>query len=213
MTNEKINWSKSLKFPLTFIVLIWIIHIVKVVFNLSLGQYGVYPREIFGLKGILLSPLIHANWGHLMSNSAPLLVLMVIIFQFYPKISGRVFTLIYIFTGLAVWLFGNPGEVRSFHIGASGVVYGLVSFVFWSGLFRRNLISIALALVVTLLYSGMFYGILPTEKGISWESHLYGALVGILVAYIYRHSIHAEEKKEKEWEVQQEKFFQEDPFA
>lgn len=104
------------------------------------------------------------------------------------------FALLYILTGIAVWLFARP----VYHIGASGVVYGLVSFIFWSGIFRKQVRSIILALIVTVLYSGMFLGILPNEDGISWESHLLGAFVGIIVAFIYR----KKKASRDEWEEQ-----------
>jgi hypothetical protein len=99
------------------------------------------------------------------------------------------FWIIYLFTGLSVWLFARPVS----HIGASGVVYGLVAFIFWNGIFRRSIRSIILAVVVTMLYSGMFMGILPQQEGISWESHLFGALVGVVTAYWFRGVLEDEE--------------------
>lgn len=113
------------------------------------------------------------------------------LFFFFRKVAIQAFALIYLLTGFAVWIFAR----ESFHIGASGVVYGLVSFVFWSGIFRRNIKSIVLALVVTVLYSSYFLGIVPGEDGISWESHLLGGLVGILVAFIYRKDLEAEDEE------------------
>ena len=115
-----------------------------------------------------------------MSNSVPLFVMTFIILFFYRRIAYQSIFLIYVLTGLAVWAFARGNVI---HIGASGVVYGLVAFVFWTGLFRRNVKSIMLALVITILYSGLFLGVLPNQPGISWESHLFGGLVGILVAY------------------------------
>jgi membrane associated rhomboid family serine protease len=187
----------SLKLPFQFIVLIWGIHFFQVLTNTDFGGFGVYPREIFGLRGVLFAPLIHDDLRHLISNSAPLFLLAVIIMLFYRRVAVRGMAMIYLLTGVAVWLFAR----RVYHIGASGVVYGLVSFVFWSGVFRRSLKSIILALIVTFLYSGYFLGILPNQEGISWESHLLGGLVGIFTAYWYKEEIEADEQKQPpSWE-------------
>ena len=126
-----------------------------------------------------------------------MLVLSVMIIYFYPRVANRSMLMIYVLTGLAVWIFGR----RVFHIGASGVVYGLVSFVFWMGIFRRSLKSIILALIVTVLYSGYFLGILPNQEGISWESHLLGGIVGIFTAYWFKEQIELDEEVQKpSWE-------------
>lgn len=208
----KSEFKNSLKFPIFFIVLIWVIHIFKIVFNLPLNRLGVLPRVPSGLKGIFTSPLIHSDFPHLMSNSAPAIILLTMIFVFYRKVALKSFVLIYILTGIAVWLFAK----NAWHIGASGVVYGLVSFVFWTGIFRRNIKSIVLALVVTILYSGYFAGIVPTEPGISWESHLFGAIVGIFVAYLFRKQIDQDELVDEyarqEYETE-EHFFEPDTFS
>ncbi len=206
------EFKRSLRFPVFFIALIWIIHLLKIGLNLPLNRLGVLPREVYGLKGILASPLIHSDFTHLASNSAPAIILLTMIFVFYRKVALKSFVLIYILTGVAVWLFAK----NAFHIGASGVVYGLVSFVFWSGIFRRNIKSIVLALVVTILYSGYFAGIVPTEPGISWESHLFGAIVGIFVAYVYRKQIEEEGEIDEyvhQPEEREEFFFERDTFV
>jgi len=121
---------------------------------------------------------------------------------FYRKVAFSSIFLIYLLTGIGVWAFGRA---HVFHIGASGVVYGLVSFVFWTGIFRRNLKSVVLALMVTILYSGYFLGILPNQEGISWESHLIGGIVGILVAFLFKNSIEIDEHKEDPWLNEDEK--------
>ncbi|MBR9921483.1 MAG: rhomboid family intramembrane serine protease [Bacteroidetes bacterium] len=187
------RFRESLNFPLVFVGIMWVIHLLKSVLDLNLVQFGVYPRVTQGIKGIFFSPLIHSDWHHLLSNSVPFVVLSVMIFFFYRRVAIRSYILIYILTGLAVWLFGR----RVFHIGASGVVYGLLAFVFWSGIFRRSLKSIVLALIVTFLYSGYFLGVLPNQEGISWESHLLGALAGIFTAFWYKNEIEADEIPKK----------------
>jgi len=118
--------------------------------------------------------------------------LSALIFLFYRRVAVKSFMLIYLLTGLAVWAFGRD----VWHIGASGVVYGLLSFVFWNGIFRRSFKSIALSLAILIMYSGYFIGIVPGKPGISWESHLYGALVGILVSYLFKDAIERDEVPE-----------------
>ena len=171
----KMSFWQSLKFPLYFTVFIWFIHIFKVFTQIDLDRLGIMPHDRFGLWGILFAPLLHADFGHLASNSVPFLVTSVMIIYFFPSVALRAFILIYIVSGLCVWLFARPFLV---HIGLSYVVYGLVSFVFWTGIFRRSVRSIVLSLIVVTLYSGMVEGVLPTEevlkRHISWESHLIG---------------------------------------
>ncbi len=145
--------------------------------------WGIVPRFTESWKGIFTSPLMHGGWDHIISNSAPMIVLLLMLFYFYRKIAWASLILIWVLTGSAVWFLARGNSV---HIGASGVIYGLVAFIFWNGIFRRDLKSIILLLIVTILYSGMLYGVLPTQPGVSWESHLYGGLVGILVSYIMR---------------------------
>jgi membrane associated rhomboid family serine protease len=203
----------SLGAPAIFVGILVIIQIFSSIFGLELGVYGVYPRDLTGFRGVFLSPLLHSGWPHLISNSPPLFFMSAMILFFYKKIGFKAITMIYILTGIAVWLFGRS----VFHIGASGVVYGLVAFVAWSGIFRRNIKAIALSLIVVFYYGSMFMGILPGQEGISWESHLLGALVGIFVAYWFKSDIEKdEEKKEFEWEKEPElppkNFFDNDPF-
>ncbi len=186
--NEKI--LKRLTFPIAFVGLIWVIHIFQVFSGIDLRTLGVFPGRIEGLPGILTSPLIHASWEHLFYNSISFLILGTIIFWFYPKIALKSFFWIYIMSGLGVWIFAPP---NAYHIGASGLVYGMVSLVFWSGIFRRNMKSIVLALIILMLYAGYFGGIVPGKEGISWQSHLLGAITGIILAWIYRSNIEEDE--------------------
>ncbi|TNE55525.1 MAG: rhomboid family intramembrane serine protease [Bacteroidetes bacterium] len=147
------------------------------------------PRRLWGLRGIVTAPLVHGSWEHLLSNSFPLFVLSAITLYFYRKVAMRAFWMIYFLTGISVWLLARP----VLHIGASGVVYGLVSFIFWNGIFRRSLRSIILALIVMILYSGMFLGILPDQEGISWESHLLGSIAGIFVSFWFKEELEDDE--------------------
>ena len=168
--------------PLLFPVVLWAVHLISLLFNEDLSKLGLLPRNLLGLLGIFTSPLIHADFSHLISNTIPLIILGWIIFYFYPKLSYLLFVCIYFFTGLLVWIFAR----QVYHIGASGIVYGFVSFLFFSGIFRRDNTSIALALVITFLYGGLVWGMIPGWKGISWESHLFGAITGLIAAYLFR---------------------------
>ena len=202
MKEKTIRAIQSLRFPFVLIVTMWVIHLVKVVTNISFVQLGIFPQHIEGLKGIITAPLIHGDWGHLISNTVPFAVLTSIIFIFYRRVAVRSFLLIYLFTGLAVWLFAReytPAGNPIWHIGASGVVYGLLSFVFWNGVFRKSFKAIALALAILVMYSGYFLGIVPNQPGISWESHLFGALVGIAVSYLFKDSIERDEEPKPEY--------------
>ncbi len=199
---QKERLMSSIRPPLQFLFLIWGIHLFQVITTIDFGFLGILPQRIDGLKGIFFAPLIHADFAHLISNSIPLFVLTGIIFFFYRKVAFSTFFMVYILTGLTVWAFAR-GSV--FHIGASGVVYGLVSFVFWTGIFRRSIKAIILALIVTFLYSGMFFGILPNQEGISWESHLLGAVVGIFAAYFFKDKIEEDDRPPVySWETEPE---------
>jgi len=190
------NLFKLIQFPTYLILALWAVHLIKLSTNLYLGNYGLLPREMDGLIGILTAPFIHGSFQHLMSNSVPLFVMTLMIIFFYKRIAYQSMLLICILTGLAVWAFARGNVI---HIGASGVVYGLVSFVFWTGIFRRNVKSIMLALIIVFLYSGLFIGVMPNQKGISWESHLFGGLVGILVAFWMKDRREQDEEPEDPW--------------
>ncbi|MBK8502781.1 MAG: rhomboid family intramembrane serine protease [Saprospiraceae bacterium] len=184
------RFYQSIRLPSLVILILWIIQGFQMFTGLNLGWLGVYPRHEVGIKGIFLSPFIHSqDVMHLINNSVPLFVGLAMILFFYERVAARAIILIYLLTGLGVWLFGRT----VLHIGASGVIYGLISFIFWNGVFRRNIKSIVLALIILMLYSGMFLGVLPNQPGISWESHLIGAIVGILVYFIFRQQLESDE--------------------
>jgi len=173
---------QAIRYPVYFVILMWSVHIIKVFGGFNWDVYGIHPREADGLIGILMSPLLHSGFKHLMSNTIPLFLMFTLISLFYSKVAKISFLAIYLLTGISVWFFGR----HVYHIGASGVVYGLISFVFWSGIFRKNFKSVILTLIIIFLYSGYIAGVFPGQEGISWESHLLGAIVGMLVAFIVR---------------------------
>ena len=165
--------------PLRLIFFMWLVFYVQEYTGMDLGFLGILPRHTSGLPGLLAAPLIHGNWQHLASNTLPILFLGSALFLFYPRIASRVFLYCYLITNILVWLFG-----RSFyHIGASGLVYSLAFFLLFFGLFRRDLKSLFIAIMVTVVYGSLLYRVLSIDPSISWESHLLGALTGVGVAY------------------------------
>ena len=180
-------------------MIMWMVYFISLSLNLDLSRMGILPRDMIGILGIISGPIVHANFSHLLSNTMPLLILGWTIFFFYSKVSYKSFIVIYVLTGLLVWLFAR--EV--YHIGASGIVYGFVSFLFFSGIFRRDNKSIAIALIVTFLYGGIVWGIFPGQKGISWESHLFGGIAGIITAFIFRK---IDPPKQYDWEDEEDDF-------
>lgn len=167
--------------PFRLVFFMWAAFYLEYTFGWPLTLFGIHPRTLFGLIGIVTAPLLHGSLLHLVSNTVPMLFLGSVLFFFYRRIGGDVFIRAYFWTNLLVWLFARPAN----HIGASGVVYALAFFLIFFGLFRRDFLSLFISIVVVILYGGVFYGVLPTDPFISWESHFAGALVGIMTAVTY----------------------------
>ncbi len=182
----------------------WLVKAVEIFFDLELYQYGIFPQDIKGLRGIIFSPFIHGSFSHLISNSIPLLVLGVALYYFYRDVAHKVFFLALIITGLWVWIVARP----SFHIGASGILYSLAAFLFTSGVIRRHPRLMALSLLVAFLYGGMVWGVFPIKEGVSWESHLMGMISGVLLAFHFRR--HGPQRKKYSWELEEEAEEEED---
>lgn len=195
---EKKRFYISLAYSVFFLLIIWLVWFVEITLDLDFAKYGLFPRKLSGLKGILFAPLIHANFTHLFDNSVPLLVLTTALFYFYPDLSVRIFLLTYLMVGLWVWVGGRD----SYHIGASGLVYGLASFLFFSGVFRNYMRLMAVSLVVVFLYGSLVWGIFPIKDGISWESHLLGGVAGLTLAIYFRKS--GPQKPEHHWDDEYE---------
>ena len=181
MKKERKRLLQSLIIALVFVSLLWIVKLVEVFFGLDFTSYGLFPRTLFGIKGIFAAPFIHKDFQHLISNSFPILFLITIIFTSYRKVALKVFGFVFLLTGIWVWAAARP----AFHIGASGLVYGFVSFLFFMGILRKDSRSMALALLVTFLYGGLIWGVFPIDYTISWESHLLGAIAGVFTALLY----------------------------
>lgn len=170
----------SLIFPLQFIFLTWLVLSIEHLFGVDFGILGILPLSGSGIIGLCVAPLIHGSVDHLLSNTLPLLILGGILFYFYPSIAKLVFLRCYFFTNILVWLFG-----RSFyHIGSSGIIYGIAFFLIFFGFFRRNLSSLIISVVVLFFYGGILYTVFPTDERVSYESHLFGTITGLVTAFM-----------------------------
>ena len=180
---EKKIFKYSLLFPVVIVALFRLVKLTEDLQNLDLSRFGILPLQIEGLPGILFSPFIHGSYDHLLSNTIPFLILGFALFYFYRNLAYRILFLIYILSGICVWLGGR----ESYHIGASGIVYGLAAFLFFSGVLRKDANLLTIGIIVIFLYGSMFWGIFPLKPEISWESHLWGTASGILLSFYYRH--------------------------
>ncbi len=176
------NFTLAFKLSFGFVVLIWAVFIFDQLLSLGLVRFGLIPGHAQGLIGVLTAPLLHLNLAHVGSNSLPLLVGGTAMLFLYPNSALRALPAIYAGSGLLAWTFAR----ESVHIGASGLVYGMLAYVFMAGIFRRDLRSIATSVMIWFLYGSMVWGVLPTAPGTSWELHLTGALFGIVTAWLYR---------------------------
>ena len=169
--------------PLFFVLTLWLVFWCELQFQHNLSHFGIYPREVYGLKGILFSPFLHGDIEHLANNSVALLVLLPILRYFYKEQSFVVLFLGILFSGLGTWLLGRP----SYHIGASGLIYALVSFIFFKGIFTKYYRLVAISFTIVILYGGSVWYMFPNVKeGISWEGHLAGFLVGLALALVLK---------------------------
>ncbi|NQT76899.1 MAG: rhomboid family intramembrane serine protease [Bacteroidetes bacterium] len=199
--SEKNKLFYSLFFPTVFLLIIWAVAVTEYLLDIRFVTYGLWPRTLNGSIGILTSPLIHADFNHLFANSVPLFVLGISLFYFYRSIALRVFILIYLFSNIWVWGIGR----EAYHIGSSGIVYGLAAFLFASGLIRKEPRLMAISMIVAFLYGSFIWGIFPElfpEKNISWEAHLMGIFAGIIFAIYFRKK--GPQKRIYSWEDEEE---------
>ena len=168
--------------PALFILILFVVEWIEYTYGMRFAKYGVLPRTLEGLKGLLLSPFIHSDWKHLANNALPLFVLTATLGFFYKGIAKEVFLWSWLMSGLWLWAIGRP----SFHIGASGLLYALASFLFFSGFIRKHTKLMSISMFIVFLYGGMVWGIFPMKKHISWEGHLAGALAGLILAYWFK---------------------------
>lgn len=172
-------------YPIVFVLLIWLVFWFEIRFRFDFTDFGIFPRTISGLKGVLFSPFIHSGIEHLYHNTIPLFVMSCALFYFYRPIAWKVLGYGILLTGLMTWSIGRP----AFHIGASSMIYVLVSFTFFKGILAKHYRLIALSLLVVFLYGSMVWYVVPIKEGMSWEGHLSGLITGILFAFIFRKEI------------------------
>jgi membrane associated rhomboid family serine protease len=215
MPKKEHTFISSSVFPLLFLLAMWAVFFYDNKYGLDLYRFGVDPLKAGGLAGILLMPLLHGDFYHILSNTLPMLVLGTLLFYYYKEIAFRTFFIIYFASGFAVWLFsdllrGASAPPHSYHIGASALIYGLSGFLFFSGVIRKNKTLGGVTLLVTFLYGSVIWGIFPLEmrramriisehENISWEGHLFGFLVGSVLAWVFRKK--GLQKPAYSWEV------------
>lgn len=199
-TYEKKQFYYAVFVPTIICVVMFLVFIVEQGLNIDFHKGGIYPRKLDSWWGVFTAVFIHADWGHLFNNLLSFFILSISLFYFYREIAFKILTLTYLLSGVLLWFIGR----ESWHIGASGWIYGLSAFLFLSGLIRRHVPLIALALIVTFIYGGMVWHIMPWEINdpISWEGHLAGGMIGFALALIYRRF--GPQKPVKIWEDENE---------
>ncbi len=183
-----------------FVIVMWGLKLIEIQFDIqnTVRQFGVLPRDISGIKGVLFSPFIHKDILHLSNNSLPILILGWFLFFSYKNIAKEIFLWLFFVSGFWLWVIGRP----SLHIGASGLVYALASFLFTSGIIRKNPRLAAISLIIVFLYGSMIWGVFPTQPSISWEGHLSGMISGIVIAIFFKN--YGPKRKKYQWEIDEE---------
>jgi membrane associated rhomboid family serine protease len=189
----------ALRLSAGFVALLWLVHLMNWGLDLDPRPFGLEPREWPGLVGIVTAPLVHSDFAHLVANSVPLAAVGAVMLFLYPHSTLRVLPAVYLGTGAVVWLFGRD----SVHLGASGLVYGLVSYVFFAGLLRRDRRAIAASLLVAFTYGTLAWGVLPVDPRVSWETHLAAGVIGLLMALVLRR-LDVPPRKRYTWEDEPE---------
>lgn len=178
----KRNFMTAVRFSTGFVALIWVVFVLDRLLGLDLYRFGLLPQTKSGLTGLVMTPLLHASWQHLLSNTLPVLVAGTAILFLYPNSAIRVIPVIYFGSSLVVWVFGRPDV----HIGASGLIYGLLAYVFVGGIMRRDMRSIGVSLLIWFLYGSLLSGLVPRSGPVSWELHLSGFVLGVVLSIMYR---------------------------
>ncbi|EDM43803.1 hypothetical protein SCB49_09435 [unidentified eubacterium SCB49] len=178
-------------YPILFVLSMWLVFWAEIRFHLDFNHFGVFPRTLEGMRGVLFSPFIHSNLEHLLNNTVPMLVLTTALFYFYQKDRWRILIFGALLTGLLTWLIARP----AYHIGMSGVIYMLTAFLFFKGVFSKQYQLTALAFVVVFLYGSLVWYVFPGgDPRISWEGHLSGFVIGFVLSLMFR-NIPIENKK------------------
>lgn len=179
---------------------IWLAWLGAFVLGWNMDDLGIRPRDAHGLIGILTAPFVHASFAHLMSNTLPLGLLAALALYAYPRATRPALPFIWIVSGIGVWLWART----SIHVGISGIAHGLMFFLFFMGLLRRDRLAIAIALTVFFLYGGMVMTVLPRDPQVSFEYHLFGAIAGIIAAFLWHGRDPQPPRKRYSWEIEEE---------
>lgn len=190
--------KQSILYTLCFIGILWCIKSAQILFNLNLSGLGLVPLHAMGLVGIITAPLIHGSLEHLFNNTFAILILTSFLYYGYPKSWWKVIGLVWILSGIGVWLLAREAS----HIGASGLTHGMFFFMFVVSIFRRDKSSVAIMMIAFLLYGGMTMTIFPREEGTSFEYHFFGAIAGVFAALIWRNNDPKPQVERYEWEGQ-----------
>ncbi|MGO1540050.1 MAG: rhomboid family intramembrane serine protease [Luteimonas sp.] len=191
--------GRAFKLSLAFVALLAVMFGVQGLIDWR--PFAIAPREFAGLLGVLTAPLLHGSPEHLMANAGALLLLGTLTFMLYPRAAPRAVPLMWLGAGLCAWWLGDPG---SRHLGASGVTHGLMFLLFVLGLLRRDRPSVAAGMIAFFFYGGMLLTVLPQEPGVSWQSHLGGAVGGVLAAWLFRRADPAVPRRKYSWELEEE---------
>ncbi len=180
--------------PTGLVFVLWVIFWLEIRFGFNLNFLGIYPLQLKGIPGIFTSPFIHSSIAHLYSNTLPIFILSAALFYFYKPIAWNILFYGILVTGILTWLIGRP----AYHIGASGLIYVLFSFIFFKGIVTKHFRLIALSLVVVFIYGSLIWNVLPLKEETSWEGHLSGFLVGLAFAFLFKDKL--PKPKKYEWE-------------
>ena len=180
---RKRAWSQAIKISIIFIGIMWTVFMLDLLLPfIDLNHYGIHPRHSGSLLGVIYTVFLHGSFSHLISNTLPLLFAITALFGNYPVTAKKVLIYGALLTGLLVWSFARSAN----HIGASGLLYCLLTYIFVSGFFKKDVQSVGISLVIAFLYGSLLFGIIPDEQLVSWESHLFGFFAGLFLAWLYR---------------------------
>lgn len=173
--------GQALATSLSFLAIIWVVQVVNYLMGGLLTNFGIHPRDVSGVAGIVFAPFLHANWAHLMSNSVACAVLLFLVALGGRGVAWATSVIIALVAGIGTWLIGGSYSV---HIGASGLIFGWVTYLIFRGWYSRRFVHVLLGIAVAIIYGGVLWGALPGTPGVSWEGHLFGAIGGVIAAAV-----------------------------
>ena len=186
MNEDRKKFLGSLAIPALLVAVMLAVKVMETAFGIDMSRWGVMPQTAHGLVGVLTLPFLHGSWEHLLTNAVPILVLGTVLYYCYPTLANRVMLITWIASGILTWCIGSPGSV---HVGASALIYGLNLFLIVSGFIRGNRQLIVISLIMVFLYGSFIWGMIPAfakPQHISWEGHLSGAIVGVVLALVFK---------------------------